>query len=245
MIPAPDSNFGVKYLQTDFVYGESFGEDIIGRYPETKDEVFLYLPISYSQEFGRDELLLTEIPIFNLPIKVTGVKYYYDNNLTAKCLFTEEGFRVATAASYMSQCSFSIGATINETGEPLMLYRLLTSFDIAEDKAYIASPRYSTLISQNPSTKATVNFNAVYYRYDYFGWSDGKGMTFRRNFSSDELTNEKPTYYDNGWNTDALVVSDEILCDIAYTVLADSYKQASLFFDSTKEAHCVAELLNA
>jgi ABC-type lipoprotein release transport system permease subunit len=28
-------------------------------------------------------------------------------------------------------------------------------------------------------------------------------------------------------------------------VLADSYKQASLFFDSTKEAHRVAELLNA
>ena len=244
MIPSAGGFDGYKYLSCDFTYEEDFGRDIIGRYPTEKNEVFLYLPISFSPEFGKEELLLTDISIFNLPLKVSGVKYYYDNNLTAKCLFTADGFRVATAASYLSQSSFSISAYIKDSAETLMLYRLLPSFDIEEDKVYILSPRYSTIASQNPSVKTDVSFSASYYRYDYFGWSDGVGMTFKRHFTSDEITNLTPTYYDDGWSTDALVVSDEILCDMAYTVLADSYKQASLFFGSTKEAHRVAELMN-
>ena len=246
MIPAPESNYGMKYLTTDFVYGESFGEDIIGRYPEAKDEVFLYLPISYSPEFGKKEITLTEISIFNLPLRVCGVKYYYDNNLTPKCLFTEEGFGVATAASYLMNCGINIALSMEHTDERIMLYNLLPSFDIDADKAYVLSPRYSTILTEYPKVRPTVELNAVYYKFDYFGGvsEEGMGMTFNRSFTPDEITDTAPTYYDNGWIMDALVISDEILSDIAYTVLADSYRQASLFFGSTKEAHRVAELLS-
>ena len=244
-VPSQNNFDGYKYLETDFVYGEDFGEDIIGSYPKDKDEVFLYLPISFSPEFGKESLTLTTLAIFDLPLKVSGVKYYYDNNLTPKCLFTEEGFRVATAASYLGQSGISLSAFIEGSNEVIPLYRLLTSFDIDADKAYILSPRYETILAQDPSVKASASLHAVYYKYDYFGgYVDGTNMNFQRNFAPHEITNEVTTYFDNGWNVEALVISDEILCDIAYSVLADSYKQVSFFFESTKEAHRVAELMN-
>ena len=243
-VPSNDSYDGYKSLVADFTYGEDFGSEIIGRYPVEKNEIFLHLPISYADEFGKSELRLTDITIFNLPLKVCGVKYYYDNNITPKCLFTDEGFKVATAAHYLSSCSLSIATSIDGSNERIMLYQILPSFDIAEDKAYIFSSRYDTIISSNPNTLASVSFNAIYYKYDYYGSSDGRSMTFSRSFESSEIINEKPAFAETAYSSDAFVISDEILVDIAYTVLRDSYKQASLFFNSNKEAHRVAELLN-
>ena len=243
-IPSNSSYDGYKYLIPDFTYDENFGNDIIGKYPTEKDEIFLYLPISYADEFGRSEIEINEITVFNLPLKVCGVKYYYDNNLTPKMLFTDEGFKVATAAHYLSSCSLSITASIEGSDMGIMLYQLLTSFDIAEDKAYIHSPGFESFIAQNPDAKASVAFNAVYYKYDYFGSSDGRSMTFKHSFEPNDITSEKPTFANSTYSTDAFVISDEILVDIAYTVLRDSYKQASLFFETDKEAHRVAELLN-
>ncbi len=243
-IPVPDNYDGRNYVVADFTYGEEFGANIIGRYPTEKNEVFLYLPISYADEFGRSELEITEITLFNLPLSVCGVKYYYDNNLTPKCVFTEEGFTVATAAHYLSSSSLSITASIEGSDMGIMLYQLMTSFDIAADKVYISSAGYEGVISKNPNLLASVSFNAVYHKYDYYGFSDGLSMKFSRDFEPEEITNEKPNFVEPFYSTDALVISDEILVDIAYTVLSDSYKQASLFFDSNKEAHRVAELLN-
>ena len=243
-IPSSSSYDGYKYLIPDFTYDENFGNDIIGKYPTEKDEIFLYLPISYADEFGRSEIKIKEITVFNLPLKVCGVKYYYDNNLTPKMLFTDEGFKVATAAHYLSSCSLSITASIEGSDMGIMLYQLLPSFDIAEDKAYIHSPGFESFIAQNPDAKASVAFNAVYYKYDYFGSSDGRSMTFKHSFEPSDITNDKPTFANSTYSTDAFVISDEILVDIAYTVLRDSYKQASLFFETDKEAHRVAELLN-
>ena len=233
------------YFVADFTFDENFGDDIIGKYPTEKDEIFLYLPISYADEFGKTELKTTEITIFNLPLKVCGVKYYYDNNLTPKCMFSEEGFKIATAAHYLSSCSISIAASVDESGEIINLYQIMTSFDIADDKAYICSSRYDTILSENPKASASVSFNAIYYKYDYYGSSDGHSMTFSRDFESGELVNEKPTFAEPSYSTDALVISDEVLVDIAYTVLRDSYKQASLFFGTSKEAHRVAELMQS
>jgi hypothetical protein len=68
-------------------------------------------------------------------------------------------------------------------------------------------------------------------------------MTFTRKFTEADITSTKPTTAFLGYTADMLVVSDEILCDIAYSVLEKSYKQASIFFENDKEAHRVAELL--
>ena len=245
MVPSNRGEDGYRYLSCRFAYNEYFGDDIIGRYPEAKDEVFLYLPISYAQEFGKDELKISEIPIFNLPLKVSGVKYYYDNNKPAKCLFNKEGFEIATAASYMIRCGFGITVSMEDSEETIVLRALLPSFDIPDDKAYILSPRYSAIYAENPDVTPSVNFNAVYYTEDIYSGSVSNGMVFSRDFSSEEITHTAPTYAEQLYVLDSLVISDEIFSDIAYNLLKNSYKQASLFFENYEEAYRVAELLNA
>ncbi len=91
-----------KKLPVNCTYGEDYGRWILGEYPEAADEVLLYLPISQQPTFGRFRLKINEIQIGGRALRVTGVKYYYDNNRPAECLFTEEGFRTATAYYYLS-----------------------------------------------------------------------------------------------------------------------------------------------
>ena len=249
IIESPSSNFGSGAIYFDFTYGEDFGEDILGRYPEATDEVFLYLPISYQSEFGEDSLTLDKINLFNLPLKVVGVKYYYDNNLDPRCLMTEEGFRLATAAQYLQRSSVSVGVTLTGGGgdkldEVLMLYTLLPSFDLPADKIYVDEPRFETILNSGNPFKASIDLRANYYVYDYY-YDSSQQMTFTRKFTEADITSTKPTTAFLGYTAEALVVSDEILCDIAYSVLEKSYKQASIFFENDKEAHRVAELLKA
>ena len=247
IIESPSSNFGSGAIYFDFTYGEDFGENILGRYPEATDEVFLYLPISYQSEFGEDSLTLDKINLFNLPLKVVGVKYYYDNNLDPRCLMTEEGFRLATAAQYLQRSSVSVGVTLTGGGgdkldEVLMLYTLLPSFDLPADKIYVDEPRFETILNSGVSYMADIDLRANYYVYDYY-YDSSQQMTFTRKFTEADITSTKPTTAFLGYTAEALVVSDEILCDIAYSVLEKSYKQASIFFENDKEAHRVAELM--
>ena len=247
IIESPSSNFSSGAIYFDFTYSEDFGENILGRYPEATDEVFLYLPISYQSEFGEDSLTLDKINLFNLPLKVVGVKYYYDNNLDPRCLMTEEGFRLATAAQYLQRSSVSVGVTLTGGGgdkldEVLMLYTLLPSFDLPADKIYLDEPRFETILNSGNPFKASIDLRANYFVYDYY-YDSSQQMTFTRKFTEADITSTKPTTAFLGYTAEALVVSDEILCDIAYSVLEKSYKQASIFFENDKEAHRVAELM--
>ena len=249
IIESPRSNFGSKAIYFNFTYGEDFGDDILGRYPEAIDEVFLHLPISYQTEFGKDSLTLEEINLFNLPLKVVGVKYYYDNNIDPSCLMTEDGFRLATAAQYLQRSSVGISVTItsdkgDKLDEVLMLYQLMPSFDLPADKIYVDEPRFETILNSGVSYMADIDLRATYYVYDLY-YDSSQQMTFTRRFTEADITSTKPTTAFLGYTAEALVVSDEILCDIAYSVLEKSYKQASLFFENDKEAHRVAELLKA
>ena len=249
MLESPNSLYGSKNIYCDFTYGEDFGDNILGRYPEATDEIFLYLPVSYQTEFGKDSFTDQEITLFNLPLKVVGVKYYYDNNIDPKCLLTEDGFRLLTAAQYLQRSSVSASVTItgdsgDKLDEVLMLYTLMPSFDIPSDKIYVGSPRFETILKSGESFKANIDLRATYYVYDYY-YDSSTQMTFTRKFTETDVTATKPTTAFLGYTTDMLVISDEILCDIAYSVLEKSYKQASIFFESDKEAHRVAELLKA
>ena len=249
MLESPNSLYGSKNIYCDFTYGEDFGDNILGRYPEATDEIFLHLPVSYQTEFGKDSFTDQEITLFNLPLKVVGVKYYYDNNIDPKCLLTEDGFRLLTAAQYLQRSSVSASVTItgdsgDKLDEVLMLYTLMPSFDIPSDKIYVGSPRFETILKSGESFKADIDLRATYYVYDYY-YDSSTQMTFTRKFTEADVTATKPTTAFLGYTTDMLVISDEILCDIAYSVLEKSYKQASIFFESDKEAHRVAELLKA
>ena len=245
-----------EYLRLQYTYGEDFGDNIIGRYPEAPNEVLLYLPITWQLTFGKDAIEVDSIYLMRSIFRVTGVKYYYDNNKDAKCLFTEEGFHVATSLYYLSSGGrTSSGANVSQSnGKEQVsfdIHTIVVSFELPEDKIYICSSEYDYCVKKFGENIITnVFFRSVYNSYDYYYdyGSTGKSMAFEKNFEESDITHTQPSdmlqpelaAYDN-----KIVISDEMICDIADEVLDKSYAQASLFFKNNKEADKAAALLQS
>ena len=165
----PENDF--LYLNMEYTYGEYFGSNIIGRYPEKANEVLLYLPIYHSDEVGRDHIVTEDLFYQGMHLNIVGVKYYYDNNLTPKCLFTAEGFRTATALYYLTEASspkISL-SSISETGEvyEYSFNSVIPSFDMPADKIYVDSNGYRAFTSKLDALgvgfETEVDFTAFYY----------------------------------------------------------------------------------
>ena len=247
-----------EYITPLYTYRESFGDDIVGKYPEKPNEIFLYLPISYSTIFGKDSIENDTVMISNVSFKVTGVKYFIDNNKPAKCLFTEDGFKVATAIYYMLSSGSNSTTLSVSTGnmslleDNIFLYVTVPSFEIEDGKLYVISSRYEKLAKEAAAAGLTLNktlsLSSVYYNYDYYFYGTEESKVFTVEFGADKFLEERPDVELPIWygdNTDILIISDELLLEVANDVLARSYKQASLFFEDDKAAHAAAEKLKA
>lgn len=251
VIPCSDDEKDWAYPMANSVYGKDYGDDIVGRYPEAVNEVLLYLPISLQPSIGKDALTVSEILIGRATYKLVGVKYYYDNNLTPECLFTEEGFRTATAFHFLmsysnSNISLSVQNKADGSTTEFALYNLTPSFDMPADKIYIDSAKYQSFVKENSNVSTNVGYIATYYRYNYNYGDSTKTYTFERVFADAEITEEKPeinTFNQWAGGEDGIIISDELLCEIAESVLTNSYTQASLFFGSDGKAHDAAERL--
>ena len=252
-LPTGDSGRDYKYPMAHSVYGKDYGDKIVGRYPEATNEVFLYLPIYYQPAVGEDSLTISEIMIGSTTYKLVGVKYYYDNNLSPECLFTEDGFRTATAIHYLKEFSnYMINVHVadenNSNGNVFKLAELKPSFDIPADKVYIDSEAYDAFFAKDadPTINYTtrVSYTATYQKYNYYSGEPSRIYNFEKLFTEENITDEKPNYgLDLYYNEGALIISDELLCEIAEEVLKNSYMQASLFFESDAAAHNAAEKL--
>ena len=255
-VPLSDTFGDFEFIQALFTYKEHFGDDIIGRYPEKSNEVLLYLPISYKPIFGEDNLEKDKVTLNDMNLCVTGVKYFYDNNLSAKCLFTEDGFKIATAVHYMitnSSTSISLSVTSGDGSieGQIPFYTIIPSFEIEDNKIFIESSYYDTIM-QNAADSGTevdqnLNITAVYYMYDYYnGYTDQ--MVFKKGFTDESFTDVKPEiklddfFYGDRYS-DKIIISDELLYSIANEVLDKSYTQVSLFFENDKAAHKASEKL--
>ncbi len=253
MLPPTDATANrPKYLDATYTYGKNYGDGIVGRYPEAADEVFLFLPIYLKPIVGEDSLKINGIFAASMSLKLVGVKYYYDNNLTAECLFTDEGFRVATAMHYLSSLENSrqnIYATVSagdKQTQRVELGAIIPSFDMPADKVYISSRDYANTVknlSVYGKTEVSVTLEATYAKYDYYSAMGETEKTFRRTFTDAELTDKTPTFTDYfGYDTQsALIISDELLCDIAENVLCESYKQVSFFFEDDGAARAAVD----
>ena len=245
-------DYDYEMVNFHITFNESFGDDIIGRYPTAPNEVFLNLPISYKPLLGKDSLRVDEMFMNNLHLKITGVKYYYDNNITPKCMFTREGFDTATAMYYLyTMASNNITVNItnkNGSTEQIYLDTVRASFDMDEDKVYISSKEYDKYRNnkEEDGYSTSVNFTATYYEYNYDYYHSEEITNFSRNFTAADLTNTDPGVksMDGDYGVSSLIVSEEMLRDIAGDVLDKSYKQVSLFFEDDDAAHAAAERLN-
>ena len=208
---------------------------------------------------GKDAIYIEDMFFEGMNLKIVGIKYYYDNNLPPKCLFTEEGFRTATALHYLMsssdvQISLSSRANNGKTFEN-NFKTVFLSFDMPADKIYVDSPKYqsyaSSLTAGNVDFETTVNFKSTYYDYSYRdeifydSYMPITGSAFERTFTKKDFAETKPTvnklesYADEG-----IIMSDELIRSIAESALDASYKQTSLFFKNDKEAYKAAEKLH-
>ncbi|MBR6744652.1 MAG: hypothetical protein IKM00_05495 [Clostridia bacterium] len=198
----------------------------------------------------------------DLPIKITGIRYYYDNNIVPSCLFTEEGFRTMTAIEYiLNRSSTSVSLSISSDGisRGQGLYGIIPDFDIPADKIYVSDRYYKQLIASGASFTSSFHFNAVYHHFDYYYNDEPMVMHFKRTFGDDSIVifSEdgsavrskdvvmKPSFGNTSSYSPDVLISDELLREIAEEVLEQSYKQASLFFENDAEAHRAAEAMRA
>ena len=252
IIPCGEDYVDWEYPTANSVYGKNYGDDIVGRYPKEKNEVLLYLPISYQPEVGKNKIEVPTILIGRTTYKLVGVKYYYDNNITPECLFTEEGFRVATAIHFLisssnSEMYASVSSGNNDMNRKFELYDLVPSFDMPADKIYINSQEYNSYVKKLNTYDTTVQYVAKYFRYNYNYGNTSKAYVFEKVFNNADITDKKPDDIGmfEAWRGEGngIMISDELLCEISETVLKDSYTQASLFFENDKAAHSAAEML--
>ncbi len=246
-IPVGNNQTEYIYAQMDCTYGRDFGENIIGRYPEKENEVFLYLPISYRPHLGKNDISVDEILLGRMSLKLVGIKYYYDNNLTPQCLFTDEGFRTATALHYLFNSSaYSMTLRVGADGaygtQSFDIKNCTPSFDMDANKIYIDSKDYRSSISGSAQYSTILDFSAHYTKYNEYG---PQSYVFQKQFTDEDFTDTKPSVnlFDVYDTSDGIIISDELLCQIAESILSDSYKQLSLFFENDREAHNAAERL--
>ncbi len=250
IIPTGEDMSEWQYPQASSVYGKNYGDDIVGRYPAAVDEVLLYLPIYYQPSVGKEKLNVSSVMVNEVAYKLVGVKYYYDNNLPAECLFTDEGFRTATAIHFLtaySNDSLNVVVRVNDTVivRNLHLDDARPSFDIPSDKVYIESEYYHSSIEEWENYSTTVEYAATYHKYNYNNGSSNS-YVFSRTFTNEDITNEKPapSEFDKMFDLgNVIIISDEIMRQMAESVLEESYTQASLFFENDGEAHKAAERL--
>ncbi len=248
-LPTGEDEWDHEYVSADYVYGKSYGDDILGRYPQERGEVLLYLPISYQTDVGRNSILLSEVLIGRVQYKLVGVKYYYDNNRMPECLFTEDGFRTATASYLLTNNStfnaeIAVYAKDGTLVKCFSLYDMVTSFELPSDKLYIDLDEYHDL-TKGTDYVTEVTLKTHYFSYDsYFDTGISAGTVFTNSFTDESITDTRPSYdaYETG-NAQALVIGAELLCQTAESVLEKTYKQASLFFGDDEAAHIAAKRL--
>ncbi|MGM9665620.1 MAG: ATP-binding cassette domain-containing protein [Eubacteriales bacterium] len=234
---------GYEYVDVQCTYNESFGDGIVGSYPTEANEVFLYLPIAYQPVFGKDSIITDKISFKSLQLKVTGVKYYYDNNIRGKMVFTEEGFKVATAVDYLSNnyTTLSVAVTSKDSGYTMYFdygNDFITSFNVENGKIYIFDETFREYVrTQEEGLSIQLSFNTSKYKDDYYGGY--KTIDFLKTFTGDILTDTYPDVSSgtNGMYVKNVAVHPSVIVEIANDIMKQCYSQASLFFENDKAAH--------
>jgi len=228
------------FIDIRCTYNEDFGDDIIGRYPKKDGEVFLYLPISQQDNFGKDAIETDKIQLNNVEVEVVGIKYFYDNNLDAKCLLTEKGFDTITAMYYLCVRSYP-NITLYGNSDKNMGNRnmILSSYDLEDSKIFIPD------ISKNNGV-SSVSIDASYQKYDYYGSIDHSNDVFsvQKIFGEEYFSDGKLKINTYGEPSSSIIVmSPDLVREIAFEVLEKSYRQMSLFYENNEEASEAAKKL--
>ncbi len=240
-----------RVLGFDFTYDQTYGGDIYGRYPTAVNEVLLSLHISYAEELGTVEFLTengvveaTYGDLYHPEFKITGIRYFYDNNVENQAVFTKDGFDAVTALYYL-QYFYSVETEVTVTvdgveseKENTVFAGISSSFDIEEGKAYLLGEDYEKLLAGYPAE--TVHTSVALSAIKGFN-NVPKGYV---ELGEERLTSVPPSEITYGYRT-TLLAHPTLLVELMKEMLDDSYNQCSLFFKNNAEAQIVAEALGA
>jgi hypothetical protein len=178
---------------------EDYGDDIVGRYPENENEVFLYLPICYSDVLGTKQVEMNYVDLFGVQYTVSGVKYFYDNTKDAKCLLTEKGFEQLTACYRLWQlwefnCYVSVTDNKGNELKTFPIYQLVPSQYVEDGKMFVMSSDYNSFMAKQKGKDldVSVHFSANYSKQDYFYSESTQTVVHEKTMGKEYLTDEYP-----------------------------------------------------
>ena len=181
------SELGAKsYMHYDYLLdytGGYYGDQVrysydttvkpdVGRLPEKDSELLICLPLKQQKKYGKNELKETKYQLGSVIYDIVGVKYYQDNNLIPTAVFTESGYKLATAIALYSgsQDSFSAQITVKDNLDYNKSYSLgnngggiILSFNIGEREFAITDDYYSTILSEFSSNEKQAEQSGIPY----------------------------------------------------------------------------------
>ena len=105
-------DYNVDHYRFSFGYPAESVKLDAGRYPEADDEVIMEVPISVKPYLGGDRFEERDQELFNMATyRVVGVRYYYDNSRQPRLLFTENGYRIASAIAFFGEQNYNFSYT--------------------------------------------------------------------------------------------------------------------------------------
>lgn len=190
-----------------------------GRYPEADNEVIMEVPIflkTYLEDGSfkeREESLFDNMATY----RVVGVRYYYDNTRQPRLLFTENGYKLASAISYYSKHRnnftyyFDVVDPLNgKIGYNVSLSDCYVDFSMEPGTYFINDMSIANIISRIPEitsreeliVKGLVkgNFRSYYYGgYDIYDKYDG-GFSMDSVSMGQDSINYALDAYKNVWS---------------------------------------------
>ena len=261
------------YLSARFAYPADSVKIDVGRYPEKDNEVVLSVPLSLKGEIGEIDLDGENLTHIYLSEKakytITGINYYYDNTVNPRLLFTDNGYKTATALAFFadnsSMFSYEIKLSYNDIPEFFVNdgFMSFVDFELEPGTYAILGKSYetyrSTLLqnvgSAKEDVKTEVELKGSFAQTGVWGSSviteagsnivsmnfDEYKLAYPASERMEKLAREIIRSY-TGYSCIAL--SPDILTDfINEKYYEKTYTQASLFFESDFEAHKKADTL--
>ncbi len=205
-----------------------FSGRLEGRLPEKDNEVALKTRISHKKHYENMILGKSTVYIEGIPFILTGICYYYDNNLTDEAYVTESSFADLSALAALNNSSSITISRYSEFGvEQFSLGRFNYAVsDALGDKIYF-SPNYFS--SPDKFTSFTISLDSTGIIAEY---GSDRIVT--------ELTNSQGNlnsqYYE-------VILGADLITELARKNAENNYKQFSLFFKNDAEAKRAAERL--
>ncbi len=238
-----------------------------GRLPERDNEIILEVPISAKRYLGGKRFEETNFPmLFNMSdYRVVGVRYYYDNTRTPRMLFTENGYKVASALAFFSDQTDNFRYMLTVGAEEMTDIHYLwcntfVDFNLPANSYYLNLPYVLEGVDRTDVQISLVGRFTQQMIYDEYGdyvveeevipggKSELNYPLTGRNLLNTLPVESRPQYesqFYQAWedpigiaDADFVVLSPDLLMDFMYEhYYTSAYTQASLFFEDDRAAH--------